>query len=180
MPRPPLSALKALIAEHAPARARKVLGHLPGLSLHAGEGIEVLGLARHGWMTGFLRQHPALRAAWIQGEENRLCPTALEQQGVGLSRLVFFERISGSEAIELALQLLRSSLFGVVIFDGLALPSIGREAHFRKLQLSAEEGGALLCFLSKHEQHSFGIRIRIRAEGADAVEFIRVKGGTLA
>jgi hypothetical protein len=182
MSRPELKALKALIEDHAPARARKSVGTLSvggGLTLHAGEGIEVLGQARRAWMTAFLRQHPALRAAWVQGEANRLCPPALEQQGVALSRILFFERLSPGEGIELALQLLRSALFGAIIFDGIALPFTGREAQMRKLQLGAEDGGALLFFLSDRSQSSFGIRVRMEAEGADAVEFTRVKGGTL-
>ena len=144
--RVPLEALKSLLQEQAPVRARRDLGMLPGSEpphpLRAGQIIEVLGEGRWGWCMRLLRERESSRAAWLSLDQALLFPMALAQEGIALSRILFLERVPALQGLDVLLPVLRSRLFEVVMMDQGLLPRMRQDAQIRKVQLTAEEAGA--------------------------------------
>jgi hypothetical protein len=179
--RVPLEALKSLLQEQAPVRARRDLGVLPGSDpphpLRAGQIIEVLGEGRWGWCTRFLQLRES-RAAWLSLDQISLFPMALAQEGIALSRILFLERVPALQGLDVLLPVLRSRLFEVVMMDQGLLPRMRQDAQIRKVQLTAEEAGSAVLILSDFPTNSFGVQVRVETGPGREFRLEKVKGGT--
>jgi hypothetical protein len=106
-----------------------------------------------------------------------MLPMGLSQEGVELSRILFLENVAPEQGMEMVLSVLRSHLFQILIFDQALLPRSRQDAQIRKLQLTAEESGAVMLLLSEKPTFSFGVQIRVEADDGHGVRFQKVKGG---
>ena len=176
-----LTALKSLLQDHAPVRARKHFGFLPGrdssVPLQAGNLIEILGEGQMTFVTSVLKDRPESRVAWLSDFENELCPLALVQEKVELSRILFLEKVSPAQGMDILLTILKSQLFSVLVFPQCFLPKRSFDAQVRKLTLTAEESGSILLMLSQKHTSSYGINIQVDTEDADELRLNKVKGG---
>jgi hypothetical protein len=175
-----LQALKVLMQEHAPVRAKQQFGVLPGadaIPLQAGNLIEVLGEGQMTFTANLLKERPKARAAWMMATPMEVCPMALAQQKIALSQLLFLENVKEAQGMDILLTLLKSQLFEVVVFEQVFLPRRNLDAQIRKLTLMAEESGAVLLLLSKTRTSSYGVNIRVETEDAEGVQLQKVKGG---
>jgi len=176
-----LQALKGVLQEQAPLRARRSLGVLPGvspaLSLHSGQVIEVLGEGRWAYGVRLMKACPESRVAWVSAGALPLFPMALAQEGVSLSRLLFLARVSPEASVEILLAILRSGLFEWVVMEQVLLPRVRQDVQVRKLQLLAEEQGSGIVLLSEVQTASFGVQVRIETGGPQGVRIGKVKGG---
>jgi hypothetical protein len=179
--RVPLEALKSLLQEQAPVRARRDLGMLPRSEpphpLRAGQIIEVLGEGRWGWCMRLLRERESSRAAWLSLDQALLFPMALAQEGIALSRILFLERVPALQGLDVLLPVLRSRLFEVVMMDQGLLPRMRQDAQIRKVQLTAEEAGAAVLVLSQFPTNSFGVQVRVETGPGREFRLEKVKGG---
>jgi hypothetical protein len=177
-----LQALKTMLQEQAPVRARRTLGVLPGSdSVHpvrAGQVVEVCGKGRWSWVVRLLRESPGTRALWMEGGAIELFPPALEQGGVDLSRILFLEKVKSPQAMEILLEGVRSRLFEWVVLAQELMPHSRQDAQIRKIQISAEECGSALILFSARPTASFGVQVRVEAESGMDFHFSKVKGGT--
>jgi len=186
--RVPLEALKSLLQEQAPVRARRELGLLPGsdppVPLRAGQIIEVLGEGRWGWCVQLFVQlfkasssGQAARAAWLSADGCPLFPMALAQEGIALSSILFLERVPVLQGLDALLPVLRSQLFEVVMIDQELLPRVRQDAQIRKVQLTAEDSGAAVFILSDRATRSYGVQVRVETGSGNEVRLEKVKGG---
>jgi hypothetical protein len=180
--RVPLEALKSMLQEQAPVRARRDLGVLPGSGaphpLRAGQIIEVLGDGRWSWCMRLLQGRESSRAAWLSVDQALLFPMALAQEGIALSRILFLERVPALQGLDVLLPVLRSRLFEVVMMDQGLLPRVRQDAQIRKVQLTAEEAGAAVLILSDFPTNSFGVQVRVETGRGNDFRLEKVKGGT--
>ncbi len=177
-----------MIQEQAPVRTRRSLGFLPGddsIPLRAGQLLEVLGEGSGAWCIRFLQSQRKLRAAWALTSRLDLFPMGIAQEGVELERILFLEQIPPEQGMDILLQLLRSRLFGAVIFEKELLPRQRQDVQIRKMQLVAEEAGSLMILLSARPTASFGVNIRVEADAGggmrlDKIKLDQIKGGSFA
>jgi hypothetical protein len=117
---------------------------LPECGIPRGALIEISGPAGSGkseLALQFLAEVPQLRAAWVE-DEFTVYPCAFPQAGISLNRILFSQ--GGSDSIWVALQILSSQLFGVVILK----TRLENEIDLRRLQLCAEKSRSSLIVLS--------------------------------
>lgn len=167
---------------------------------------EVTGSARTEWMIDFLKenseekshnksnqdrckQDKGLSALWVE-EQLTLLPTALEQRGVALSRVLFVE--AGGDVFRAVRKGLKSSLFSVVVLPGesIQVARSGEEIKFFKaLQLLCRESGATVFFLSKEPRTAWAIQLQLKVDWVRAslespleyeVEILKQKAGSYA
>ncbi len=118
---------------------------------------EITGSARTEWVIHLLRQNPRLQIFWIE-EQFTILPTALQQRGVDLSRVLM------AEAGELLFPALRKALRSR-LFDCVILPNAVEEGKMLKaLQLFARESQATVFFLSKVPMRAWAIPFQLRAD----------------
>ena len=102
------------ILEQAAYRERLEIGRLPGLPKNrfcAGQIIEVLGEHPQGWIVGLLKQNPHQRVGWISRGKLDLCPMALAQESIPLSRFLFLESVEEKDGFSKIAAFLKSGLF---------------------------------------------------------------------
>jgi len=165
------------ILEQAPYRERQEIGRLPGFPearFSAGHIIEVLGRYPQGWMVSLFKRNPKARVGWLSSGRLDLCPLALAQEGLSLSRFLFLEEVEEKEGFAKLAVFLKSGLFQIIIFEQVFF-KVKPELHLRKLQLLAEEMGVGLVMRSKHAAQSFTIHIQVDTDRDIGNE---VKGGT--
>jgi hypothetical protein len=167
------------LLESAPYRERQEMVSLPGKSsvkLLAGQVIEVLGEHPHGWIVALFKQNPIVRIGWISSGKLDLCPMALAQEEIPLSRFLFLEEIAEKDGFTKIAAFLKSGLFQLVVFEQ-AFFKFKPEVSLRKLQLFAEEFGVGLVMRSKHATSSFSVHILVDTDcDVNEAQFIRVKG----
>jgi hypothetical protein len=147
------------ILERAPYRERQEIGQLPGPAMtrfSAGQVIEVLGQHSESWLVELCKQNPKARLGWLSSEKLDLCPMALAQEGIPLSRFLFLEEIEEKEAFAKVAAFLKSGLFQIIVFEQVFF-KVKSEVSLRKLQLLAEEFGVGLVMRSKRATHAFSI-----------------------
>ncbi len=177
-----LQSLKVWIQEHAPVKAKRKFGFLPGsdqVQLQAGQIVEVLGAGQVSFMASLLKAFPQTRAAWMSARKLEACPMAFAQEKISLSRLLFLEQVKEAQGMDLMFTLLKDHLFEILVFEQPFLPKKGLDAQLRKLSLLAEESGTLLCLFSDTHTSSYGINIRVETEDAEGIRLQKVKGGSL-
>lgn len=187
-PKNSLELLKTMIHEQAPVRTRRSLGFLPGgdsIPLRAGQLIEVLGEGRGAWCIRLLQGQRELRAAWALASRLDLFPMGIAQEGVALEQILFLEQVPPEQGMDILLQLLRSSLFGAVVFERELLPRQRQDAQIRKMQLVAEEAGSMMVLLSARPTVSFGVNVRVEIDAGggmrlDKIKVNQIKGGSFA
>jgi hypothetical protein len=156
-----LESLKALMSERAPLKAKRSLGEFSKMGqVNAGQLVEVLGAGQVNWVVQLLKEWKESRAAWVMHQAMQLCPMALAQEKISLSRLLFLENVKAEQGIDVLLTVLRAQLFEVMVFEQPLLPKRNLDAQMRKLQLTAEEGGCFLVLLSQRPTISFGVSTR--------------------
>lgn len=185
-PKVTLEVLKAKIQEHAPVRARRSFEGLavglsggPACPLRAGQLLEVLGEGRGAWCIRFLRERKDLRVAWALASHLDLFPMGIAQEQVSLERILFLEQVPPDQGMDILLNVLRSGLFGAVVFEKELLPRHRQDAQIRKMQLVAEDAGSLLILLSGRPTASFGVHVRVETDGVGGVRVAKIKGGSL-
>jgi hypothetical protein len=184
-PKITLEVLKARIQEQAPVRARRSFGGLseglaegPFCPLRAGQVLEVLGEGRGAWCIRFLQERTDLRAAWISAGRLDLFPMGIAQEGVNLDRILFLEQVPSDQGMDILLNVLRSGLFGAMIFEKELLPRHRQDVQIRKMQIVAEEAGSLMLLLSGRPTDSFGVQVRVETDGSGEARVAKVKGGS--
>ena len=169
------------ILVQAPYRERSEIGRLPGLQavrFCAGQVIEVLGDHPHGWIVGLLKQNPKIRVGWISSGKLDLCPIAIAQESIPLSRFLFLEEVAEKDGFSKIAAFLKSGLFQLVVFEQ-SFFRVKPDVSLRKLQLLAEEFGAGLIMRSKWATQAFSVHILVDTNMSLGTEgFIKVKGGT--
>mgnify|MGYP001576644081 CR=1 FL=1 len=91
-----------------------------------------------------LREHPPLRAAWVERELS-LNPAALPLEGIDVDRLFFVE--GGDHLLWSTQQLLRSQLFPIVVLER-GQKSFS-DQDLRRLQILAHQGNTALLLMSE-------------------------------
>jgi hypothetical protein len=173
------------ILEKAPFRERQEIGRLPGnatgsnsVRFCAGQIIEVLGDHPQAWITGLIKQNSKSRIGWISSGKLDLCPMALAQESIPLSRFLFLEDVSEKDGFTKIAAFLKSGLFQLVVFEQTFFRS-KPDVSLRKLQLFAEEYGVGLVMRGKRATGAFSVHIVVDTDcSKDSADFIRVKGGT--
>jgi hypothetical protein len=169
------------ILEKAPYRERLEIGRLPGLPqvrFCAGQVIEVLGEHPQSWIAGLIRQNPKNRIGWISSGKLDLCPMALAQESIPLSRFLFLEEVEEKDGFSKIAAFLKSGLFQLVVFEQAFFKSKS-DVSLRKLQLFAEEYGVGLVMRSKRASGAFSVHIVVDTScRQSSADFIKVKGGT--
>ena len=117
---------------------------------------EITGSARTEWMISLLRQNPPLQTFWIE-EQLTILPTAIQQRGVDLSRILMAE--AGDRLFQALRKALRSRLFDCVVLPG----AIDEVKMLKALQLFARESNATVFFLSKVSMHTWSIPFQLTA-----------------
>jgi len=174
-----LQSLKVWIQEHAPVKARRKFGFLPGaeqVPLQAGQVIEILGAGQMRFVVSLLKACPESRVSWMTTKALEVCPMAFSQEKINLSRVLFLTQIKETQGMDLMLTLLKSQLFEVMVFEQGFLPQRHLDVQLRKLSLLAEENGTLLCSFAKNPTSSYGIHIRVETEDAEVIRVQKVKG----
>jgi hypothetical protein len=121
---------------------------------------ELIGTPGHGkisMLLKFLRHHDNLLTAWIEPSLSIL-PSSFIEQGVALSRFTFIN--CGDEGIWTTLQVLRSSVFKVIVIN---LPDFS-DKDLRRLQLQAQVSDTALILLSDSPRNIPGWMFSLRAE----------------
>jgi hypothetical protein len=166
------------ILEKAPYRERPEIGRLPGrkdVRFCAGQVIEVLGEYPQGWMVGLFKENPHARIGWISSGKLDLCPVAIAQESIPLSRFLFLENVEGKDGFSKVAAFLKSGLFQLVVFEQAFFQS-KPEVSLRKLQLLAEEYGAGLVMRSRHATQAFSVHILVdtnQGQGSDRWKMLK-------
>lgn len=121
---------------------------------------EITGTARTEWMTSLLAENNELVTFWAE-EKLTLLPTALQQRGVELSRVLMAE--TGGRLFQTIRKALKSKLFDCVILPG----AIEEIKMLKALQLFARESNACVFFLSKQEQSAWAIPFQVHVDWLD-------------
>jgi hypothetical protein len=152
--------LRHILAQ-APYRERSEIGRLPGqptLKFCAGQIIEVLGEHPQGWIVSLLKQNASIRVGWISSGKLDLCPIAIAQESIPLSRFLFLEEVAEKDGFNKIAAFLKSGLFQLVVFEQVFF-RVKPEVNLRKLQLLAEEFGSGLVMRSKRATQAFSVHI---------------------
>lgn len=111
---------------------------------------EITGTARTEWMISLLSENPELLTFWVE-DKFSILPTALQQRGVDLSRVLM------AEAEDKLFQALRKALRSK-LFDCIVLPGAIHEVKILKaLQLFARDSSTAVFFLSKDPKNAWAI-----------------------
>lgn len=153
--RPQLSELREKLAQWNGIQEREFLScdTVPG-GVPRGVICEITGSARTEWIIHLLRQNPSLSTFWIE-EQLSILPTAIQQRGVDLSRILMAE--AGDLLFQALRKALRSKLFDCVVLPG----AIEEVKMLKALQLFARESNATVFFLSKVPRHAWAIPFQI-------------------
>ena len=129
---------------------------------------EVTGSARTEWLLRLLKQNPNLNIFWIE-DQLTLFPTAIQQRGVELSRILIAE--TGDKLFQTLRRGLQSRLF-----DCIVLPGVFEEVKkLKTIQLFARESNTLVFFLSKVEKDAWAIPFQITANWSPATNCYTVE-----
>ncbi len=118
---------------------------------------EITGSARTEWILRLLQQNPSLHTFWIE-EQLTILPTAMQQRGVDLSRVLIAE--AGDRLFQALRKALRTKLFECVVLPG----AIEEVKMLKALQLFARESNATVFFLSKVPMHAWAIAFQLSAD----------------
>ena len=136
------------------------------LGIPRGALVEVSGNLKTEWLIRFLRQNEKLQAFWMEKEQTIL-PTAIQQRGVGLDRVVFGEVSDLYPALRRVVQ---SQLFEVVI-----VPSAFEELRVLKaLQLLAEKANTTVFLVAKKPQPAWPISVQLEVNASPAGDGLQV------
>jgi hypothetical protein len=118
--------------------------------------IELAGPAKIEWLLAFFKEHEEFRIFWIE-EKFTLLPTAVQQRGVSLERMVFAEA-PADEYFKTVRKALRSQAFEFIV-----VPSVFSEERFLKaLQLLAERANACVFLLATRFHAAWPISVQLR------------------
>ena len=166
-------------------REQLEIGEVPGLPqkrFFAGQVIEVLGEHPQAWILALIKQNPKHRVGWISNGKTELCPMAIAQESIALSRFLFLEEVEEKEGFSKIVSFLKSGLFQLLIFEQIffrAKPVVS----LRKLQLIAEEYGVGLIMRSQRATQAFSVHVVVdtdsilNSNSLNNASFIKVKGG---
>ncbi len=172
-----LQALKDQLRSHGKLKTRSEIATLPGsggIKFQSGQIIEVLGEPAYGWVMRLLKQAPSARVGWVSHEALDLCPLAVAQEKLALSRFLFLENVEKSEGFSKVMTFLRSGLFQVLVFDQVFF-KMKTDVNLRKIQLLAEDHGVGLIMLSSSPTSSFGVQVQVDTRGGRAARFLKIK-----
>jgi hypothetical protein len=155
--RPQLSEMKEKLAQWNGIQKREFLecDTVPG-GVPRGVICEISGSARTEWILSLLKQNPQLQTFWIE-EELTILPTAIQQRGVELSRILMAE--AGDQLFQALRKAIRSRLFECVVLPG----AIHEVKILKALQLFARESNATVFFLSKTPLQAWAIPFQLCA-----------------
>jgi hypothetical protein len=122
--------------------------------------IELAGPAKIEWLLAFFKEHEKFKIFWIE-ETLTLLPTAVQQRGVNLERMVFAEA-PATEYFKTVRKALRSQAFEFVV-----VPSVFVEERFLKaLQLLAEKANSSVFLLTSRFHAAWPISVQLRVSGS--------------
>jgi hypothetical protein len=140
---------------------------------------EISGPGKTEFLVRFLSEHPSLKVAWVESQLS-VYPYAIFQRKGHLRRILFAE--AGSNSLWTLMQILRSQVFGIIVFSSTTttLPNKGagggagqescqvdfEERTLRAMQLSAEKSQAAMIFLRDEPGDSWPVSLQIRVERA--------------
>lgn len=128
------------------------------MGIPRGALVEVSGPLKTEWVIRFLRNNEKVQTFWMEKEQTIL-PTAIQQRGVGLDRVVFAEVDDLYPALRRVVQ---SQLFEIVV-----VPSAFEELRVLKaLQLLAEKAHTTVFLLAKKFQPAWPISVQFEVSGA--------------
>ena len=141
--------------------------------IREGTLIEVVGASRTEWMVGFLSKKPQAQVGWVE-DAFSVFPTAVEQQGGLLQRIVFFE--AGKEVDWTVCTLLRSKVFSFIVVSAkLDVRYSGGEKKLRRYQLLAEKAGCNVFLLSEHPTSAWCISAQVQSEYSGETRILKQK-----
>lgn len=115
---------------------------------------EITGSARTEWILDLFKQNPDLNIFWVE-DQLTLLPTALEQRGINLSRILLAE--AGDKLFQTLRKGLRSHLFDCIVLPG----AIHEIKVLRALQLFSRESNTTVFFLSKVAKNAWAISLQL-------------------
>lgn len=137
------------------------------LGVPRGALVEVCGPLKTEWVIRFLRNNEKVQTFWMEKEQTIL-PTAIQQRGVGLERVVFAEVADLYPALRRVVQ---SQLFEIVV-----VPSAFEELRVLKaLQLLAEKAHTTVFLLGKKFQPAWPISVQFEVGGSPRDAALAVK-----
>lgn len=129
---------------------------------------EIVGTARTEWILRLLRQNPSLNIFWAE-EKLTLFPTALEQRGFDLRRILIAE--TQGMLFQTLRRVLKSKVFDCVILPG----TIQEVKKLKALQLFAREANAGVFFLSKYPKNAWSVLFQLEANWDSSCNSISVR-----
>ena len=151
--RPSLIELREKLGKRMESREFLICDSIPG-GVPRGVICEVVGSARTEWTLNLLKQNPSLNTFWAE-EQLTLLPTAVQQRGVELSRILMAE--AGDQLFQSLRKALRSHLFDCVVLPG----AIHEVKMLKALQLFARESNSAVIFLSKNAKQAWAIPFQV-------------------
>lgn len=126
----------------------------------------------------FLSENPSLKVCWVDLADAEIYPTAFPQLKIDLNRILFLN--PGSEFIWTVLQVLRSSLFQILVIQLTEL-FLG-ETTLRRFQIAAKKSQMTLFFLTdtplKGSVWPISQRVQVSwGQSERSVKFQLLKGG---
>ena len=167
------------ILDKAPYRKRVEIGPLPGageMKICAGQLIEVLGEHYQGWLIRLFKEIPNARVGWICKDGLDLCPIAMAQEKIPLSRFLFLDQVESKDGLAKVMTFIKSGLFQLLVFEQ-SFFKIKTDVNLRKLQLLAEEYGTALIMRSLKPTGSFSVQIQVETANTQSGTYIKLKGG---
>src|ERR1700737_2534231 len=82
---------------------------------------EISGPGKTEFLVRFLSEHPSLKVAWVE-DQISVYPYAIFQRKAYLQRILFAE--AGSNSLWALMQILRSQVFGVIVFSSTTTPLV--------------------------------------------------------
>jgi hypothetical protein len=125
--------------------------------------IELFGIGKTEWLIRFLSENAFIKAAWIE-KKFTVHPTAIEQRGVSLKRILFVEAEHDFQWV--VSQTIRSQLFEVVVIPGDSFKDVKKDRFLRRLQLLAEKANTSLFILSEEMTLAWCIAVQIKVSSS--------------
>lgn len=159
--------LRGKIGQIENHRGREILSttSLPA-GVPRGALIELAGPAKLEWLFGFFREHEEFKIFWIE-KEFTIFPTAIQQRGVSLERIVFAvasEENTQEEYFKTVRKALRSHAFEFVVVPNVFPENVQGERFLKTLQLLAEQANASVFLLTNRLSQSWPIAAQLMVE----------------
>lgn len=137
-----------------------------------GSLIEVYGAGKTEWFIKFLLKNLEVKVLWIE-DKISISPTAIEQRGVNLERILFIQLEKKEDFLWTATQALRSCSFEVIAFPShlfnYSKLKLDQNTILRRFQLLAKKTNTSIFLLSEKRISAWPITTRVHVQQLEKI-----------